>query len=170
MGYLKKAKCYLSGPIEFDSGPNWRISVKMNLKQRFKIEIVDPNADPKQGDVVKMVAARDKGDKKAIQKIMKTFVRKDLCCVDRADFLIVNLPHGVATAGTHCELNQSNDRKKPTLLVCEKGACWNPFWYFGYIPLEYIFGSWEELYQYLEKVDAGECMDDDRWAWVYKLL
>jgi hypothetical protein len=59
---------------------------------------------------------------------------------------------------------------KPTLLVCELGAHMIPSWLIGFIPLRYLFGSWDELYRYLQEVDEGKHMADNRWAYVYKLI
>jgi len=170
MGYLANTRCYLSGPIENDSGPNWRVEIKKVLTEELGVRVFDPNADPKQQFKPALDEARNNGDRETMREIARSFVRKDLSLVDRCDFFIANLPYGVATAGTHHEITQSNDRKKPTLLHCSKGWEWNPLWYFGFVPLDYFFGSWDGVAEYLRKVDRGECSEDDRWHFVMGLI
>jgi nucleoside 2-deoxyribosyltransferase len=76
--------------------------------------------------------AQSEKDTDTIAKIAKSFVRKDLCLVDRADFLIAYLPNKIPTTGTNHEIINSNNAKKPTLLVTDTGDITNiPLWYFG---------------------------------------
>lgn len=76
----------------------------------------------------------------------------------------------IATTGTIHEVINADLYHKPTLLVCEEGW-WNiPAWLLGFIPTQYWFSSWAELYCYLEKVDNGECQSDDRWHLTYKII
>ena len=37
MGYLKGKRVYLSGPIEYGTGPNWRIEPSKNLRDQFEL-------------------------------------------------------------------------------------------------------------------------------------
>lgn len=170
-GYLKNARAYLSAPIEADDGKiDWRAGPKAILRGEFKIDLFDPNADPKQQWANQMRIAKEAESYDEVENICKKFVRKDLCIVDRSDFLMAYLPKGVPTTGTVHEIINSNNAKKPTLLVCPQGKKYIPAWYFGFIPHNNMFGSWEELYRYLREVDNGAHMDDDRWAYVYKLI
>jgi hypothetical protein len=74
----------------------------------------------------------------------------------------------VPTTGTTHEIINSDLYKKPTLLVCERGKEWIPMWFYGFIDHKrYMFGSWDELYAYLEDVNAGKHKDDDRWSYCY---
>ena len=170
MTYLNRKHCYLGGPIENDSGPDWRPAIKEVLLNRFGIEVFDPACDPKQQFVPEMLAARNACDFKTMRKHAKQFVRKDLCVVDRSDFIITRLPKGVPTTGSIHEIIDANDRKKPVLLVCPEGKQHLPFWLYGFIRLKYMFGSFDELYAYLDKVHHGKCKKDDRWAFVYGLI
>ena len=170
-GYLRNARCYLSGPIENDdSGWDWRIAPKTILKEEFKIDLFDPASDPKQQWAGVMKEAKEAEDYAKVEEIGKKFVRKDLCIVDRSDFLIAYLPKNIPTTGTVHEIINSNNAKKPTILICTQGKKYIPAWYFGFVPHMNMFGSWEELYHYLREVDNGAHMDDDRWAYVYKLI
>ena len=172
MSVLKGKRCYLSGPIENDSTPhhNWRTEPKRILTEEFGIDLFDPFADPKQQWVGDLYKARDECDYETITRIAKSFVRKDLCMVDRADFLISCLPYKVPTTGTHHEVINSSNAKKPTLLVCPDGKNKIPLWYYGFIPHEVMFGSWDELYEYLREVEAGKHRHNNRWAYVYGLI
>ncbi len=170
---LLGARCYLSGPIENDvtgSEHNWRDGPRIALRDRFGIALFDPFADPKQQWVPILTRARKERNHAVMREIAKRFVRKDLAMVDRADFVIAYVPYKVPTTGTHHEIIMSNDAKKPTLLVCPEGKEFAPLWYYGFIPPEVIFGSWEELYDYLEEVNKGQHADNDRWAFTYGLV
>jgi len=170
-GYLTGKRLYLSGPIEHGEDKiNWRIEPKNILQNEFGLVLFDPFDDPKQQWVPTLDVARANKDYATIQKIASAFVRKDLGAVDRSDILISCLPYKVPTTGSHHEIINSNDTKKPTLIVCPQGKEFIPIWYYGFIPLEFMFGSWEELYEYLRQVNAGLHKDNDRWAFVYELI
>jgi len=117
--YLKDRNVYLSGSIEHDDGKvDWRLEPKKVLKEEFGLNVFDPNADIKQNWVPAIKEAREKKDYETMTRISKNFVRKDLCLVDRADFLIAYLPYMGVTTGTHHEIINSVNSKKVSLLVC----------------------------------------------------
>jgi len=103
--------------------------------------------------------------------VSRCFVRKDLCMVDRADFVIAYLPQNVQTTGTVHEIINSNSAKKPTLLVTNADSKSGiPLWYFGFIPEEFIFAGWDSLYDYLTEVDEGKHKKNRRWNLVHGLI
>lgn len=170
MQFLKGKKAYLSGAIEFDADPNhnWRIEPTNVLATRFGIDVFDPFADPKQKWAPNLDKARKERDYVTIEQRAKSFVRKDLGKVDRQDFLIGYLPYKVPTTGTTHEIINSNNAKKPTLLVTDKGDIgYIPFWFFGFIPIEFMFPCWNALYDYLVEVDEGKHRANNRWSLVY---
>ena len=167
---LKGARCYLGGPIENSTDENWRPAVEQRLVEEFEINLFNPFDDPKQQWAPRLHEARIGRDYKTMRKIAKKFVRKDLAIVDRSDFIISCLPYKVPTTGSVHEVIESNVRKKPTLLVCPQGKEYLPYWYFGFIPDRYMFGSWDDLYEYLQDVNKGKCKRDDRWSFVYGLI
>lgn len=169
MGFLTNKKFYLSGPIEFGS-ENWREPIIEKLKNDFSIDVYDPFSDPKQQWVDKIIEAKAKHDYQAIQDIAKKFVRKDLGMVDRSDGLIAYLPYKVPTTGTHHEIINSINSKKPTLLVCPQGKENVPVWYYGISKIQHMFGSWDELFVFLKEVNEGHHQDDDKWSFVYDLV
>ena len=171
MSILKNTRLYISGPIEHGiSGFNWRTEPIKVFTQEFHMDVFDPFDDPKQQWTSSLSEAREKKDYDTMRNICKAFVRKDLAIVDRCDCLIGYLPKGVCTTGTHHEIINSSNAKKPTLLVCPEGKECVPLWYFGFINHNSMFGSWEDLYVYLREVNAGLHKDNDRWSFTYELI
>lgn len=169
-GYLKNRRFYLGGPIEYGLKTDWRSEPKRILTEEFGIDVFDPFSDPKQQWTTKLLEAKETEDWEMVTRIAKRFVHKDLTIVDRMDAIIAFLPYKVPTTGTVHEIINADERKKPTLLVCLEGKKFINAWYFGIVRHEYMFGSWESLYDYLREVDAGRCMDDERWDLVYGLI
>ena len=171
MGYLAKKRCYLSAPIEYAEGvdPNWRKNVVDTLRNEYSISLFDPSDDPKQKKTIEITKAKEEKDYGKIKEIATSFVHKDLCMVDRSDFIIAYLPHRIPTTGTHHEIITSSNAKKPTLLVSDDKRN-IPVWYYGFIPLEFMFSGWEELFKYLNEVDSGCKQKHCRWSFVYDLI
>lgn len=170
---LQGKRVYLSGPIEHGSEANWRIAPKKILIEEFGVELLDPFADEKQKWTTALYEAQKKSDFPTMRKIASGFVRKDLCWVDRCDFLIAYLPYKVPTTGTHHEIINGNNAKKPTLLICPEGKQYVPLWYYGFVGEkddDYMFDSWDELYEYLRQVNNWEHTENDEWAYTYGLI
>jgi nucleoside 2-deoxyribosyltransferase len=167
MGVLEGKRTYIAGPIEFDNTFDWRTPLKEFLTHQLKIQVFDPLADSKQSAQPELLAARDRKDYEAMRSIAKVFVEKDLGIIDRMDFIISHVPHKVPTTGTVHEIVVASNAKKPTLLVCPQGKHMAGLWYFGFIPHQHIFGSWNELKDYLLEVDQKKHLDDRRWRFVY---
>lgn len=164
MNHLRNKRVYLSGAIEFgEKNHNWRIEPIKVMSDRFGINVFDPFSDPKQQWLENLNEARVNKDYVKIKKIAKNFVRKDLCMVDRSDFLVAFMPYKVPTTGTIHEIVNSNEAKKPTLIVCPQGRENAPLWLWGILPEQYFFSSWEDLYEYLHEVTQGLHYNDDRW-------
>lgn len=163
---LKNKHFYLSGPIEFNQG-DWREKPKSVLEKEFEINVFDPYVDPKQQWKDEIDKAKNGGDYEKIAKIAKSFFMKDMNMVQKCDALIAYLPYKVPTIGTHHEIIKNFEFNKPTLLICPEGVKFLPIWYFGFIPLEYMFGSWESLFYYLKEINSGEQhLDDIRWDFI----
>jgi nucleoside 2-deoxyribosyltransferase len=166
--FLNGKRAYLSGPIEHGEGENWRVGPCQFLTDKLGVDLFDPFSDPKQQWVHALKEAQKNKDYELIVKISKSFVRKDLCLVDRSDFIIAYLPHKIPTTGTHHEIINSNNAKKPTLLVTNCGdISYLPLWYFGFIPVEFMFPTWDKLYSYLEEVNEGKHQHNNRWSYIY---
>lgn len=168
---LENATVYLSGPIQFDIDEDWRSEPRKYLLEEFKINVFDPFLDPKQQWTKILEKACQEENYEQITKVSKSFVRKDLCMVDRADIVIAYLPYKVPTSGTVHEIINSNNSKKPTLLVTNyKNITGIPLWYFGFIDKEFMFAGWESLYEYLREVNSGYHKKNDRWSYLYGLI
>lgn len=168
---LAGRKCYFGAPIQFvDSDSNWREPIKTVLRDRFEIDVFDPSKDPKQQWVPELNKAIETKNYLQMQKIARQFVKADLQRVDRADFVIASLPYKIPTVGTIEEIITSNKAKKPTLIVCPQGKEKISAWLFGTIKLQYLFGAWDDLYEYLEDVRNHKHTDDQRWSYVYGLI
>jgi len=166
--YLKNRRVYIAGPIEFaDHSKDWRGPVKQNLVDRFGLRVFDPIDDPKQEVRAKLNKAKEENDFETVSAIVHNFVRIDLSIVDRMDFLIAYLPHRLPTTGTVHEIVSANDAKKPVFIVCPQGKNKVPDWYFGFINHKFMFGHWENLYDYLIEVDEGRHKTNNRWTFVY---
>lgn len=171
MEHLKNKRAYLSGAIEFgDKNHNWRIDPIKIMTDKFGVNVFDPFSDPKQQWVDDLELARGNKDYSKIRKIAKNFVRKDLCMVDRSDFLVAYMPYKVPTTGTIHEIIVSNEAKKPTLIVSPQGKECAPIWLWGILPENYFFDSWDGLYNYLQEVTDGKHIDDDRWHFCCNLI
>lgn len=172
MNYLGNARVYLSGPIESDKSKiNWRTEPIKELINKFKLNVFDPFQDPKQQWAPILNKAKKEKNYKKVKKIAKSFVKKDLCMVDRSDFLIAYIPYGVCTTGTVHEIINSVNSKKPTLLVTNKNSIsYLPSWYFGFIDVKFMFSGWGNLYKYLKEVNDGKHKKEDKWSFVYGLI
>lgn len=171
MGFLAGKRAYLGGPIQFDSGSDWREEPKKVLTTKFGIDLFDPLADPKQQWVPVLQKAQEDRDYDTIIRISHQFVSKDLGRVDRSDFIISYLPYKVPTTGTVHEIINSNNAKKPTLLVTNsEDIAYIPLWYFGFIPPEFMFAGWAALFDYLQEVDEGKHTHNKRWNYTYGLI
>lgn len=169
--YLSGKRCYLSGPIQYDeTGLNWRVEPTRVLTEEFGIDVFDPFADPKQQWLPVLKKAQEEKDYETMRDVARRFVRKDLAEVDHSHMLIACLPHKVPTTGTHHEIINANDRKKPTLLVCPQGKEKVPLWYYGFIQPQFMFGSWEDLYAYLREINDGKHKENNRLLRIYDLV
>jgi len=169
---LLGTECYLSGPIEHedDNLPDWRPPVIKTLTERFGINVHDPAHDEKQQRAAKLETAIEAGDFDTAEQIATCFVKKDLAIIDRCDFLVVYNPYKVPTTGTPCEVHHAVQIKKPVMIVCPEGKKNVSRWYMGYLRHRYLFGSWGDLYEYLDGVDRYKEYKNHRWWVVYGLV
>lgn len=170
MNYLKNKLVYLSGAIEADNSLiNWRIPVIERL-EKFGLKVFDPNSDPKQNRASELYKAKQNKDFDKVAEIAKGFCRKDLNLVDKSDIVVVRARHDIPSVGTWHECFTAWDNKKIVLLVNEEGIDKISSWLFAFIPVKYMFGSWQDLYDYLDLVDKGYMSHDFRFATLYNLI
>jgi hypothetical protein len=163
---------YLSSPIEFSYSldDNWRESVTDTLTKKFQINVFDPFADEKQKQTTYIEKALEVEDFDEVERITTRFVKKDFGVIDRCDFLIAYNPRGIPSTGIPCEVHHALQIKKPVMIVCPQGKKFAALWYFGNMRHQYIFGHWNDLYQYLQEVDSYQHRDNHRWWYVYKMI
>lgn len=171
MEKLKGMKVYLSGAMDRvpDGGVGWRSSIS-SIMMKMGIGVLNPCDKPmkfvEENENTRQEIWDAKNDKDFVKarKIMKPICYSDLRMVDVADFLIVYLDVDVHYAGTYHELALGIMQKKPTLIMCEQGKSRIPNWWWGVIPHELFFSTWDELLSYLKSVNKGENVDDlGRW-------
>ena len=155
---FKNTTVYLSGPIEFNR-ENWRPGIKVRLEEECGMTVLDPGSDPKQQWLPEIEKAKRERSFGTMKRVAHDFFRRDLDMVGKSDMLVGYLPYAVPTVGTHHEIIESWRTMKPTLLVCPEGVDKIPVWYFGFIPLDHMFGSWDDMFGYLAKVASGEEYD-----------
>jgi len=172
MRALKGSKVYLSGPIENEdmNKADWRPPVIKVLSERFGIKVHDPSTDEKQGRAPLLVKALEDERYDDAEAVARLFVKKDFTLIGQSNFLIAYAPKGIVTTGTPCEVHYAVNDKKPVMVVCPEGKKYAPRWYFGNIRHRYIFGSWDDLYEYLQEVDEGEHKGNHRWWYVYDMI
>jgi nucleoside 2-deoxyribosyltransferase len=160
---LYRTKCYLAGNIENAHSPgSWREKTKTELADTG-IVFFDPlkkpfmdsvNEDKEHMD--KLAKLRTSGDFDELSKIMRKIRVEDLSLVDRADFLIASISAKTASWGTAEEVFWANRMKKPIYLVVAEGRKACPFWIFGTLPANQIFGSIDDVIAEIKKIDSGE--------------
>lgn len=181
MNILSKTKTYLIGPMQYAEGRTWREDISGFLKS-INITIFDPYKKPfinapdedeethnwmcnlmKKGDEPLDYYSKDDGYD-VVAEHMKQVRSFDLSMVDRADFIICYLNPDVPTFGTMEELSWAARCKKPTFIVIEGGKVGTPFWVMGMFPHKYIYNSFDEVMDTIEKIDSGEVkINSDRW-------
>jgi uncharacterized membrane protein len=155
-----------------DAGEGWRRDICFKLRH-LGINWLDPTRKPI--DIGKEDAESRKrrgenkraGDWPALVAEMKPIRCVDLRMVDVCDFVIVYLDLDVHACGTYEEVFLANRQKKPVLFVVEQGKHAAPDWLFGAFPSEYFFSSWDELYDYLEKIAGDVTYKDTNGRWYF---
>jgi len=177
MGHLQDKSVYLGGAISncplLKQGINWRPPVIQELETRFGLNVFDPLSDPKQQFVDDVKRAQQNKDEHALRMVATGFVQKDLQKVARCDFTIHKIVTNVDSPGSTDEIMfASRQLKNPTLIVCEEGRFNLSTWYWGCINPEFLFSSWDELYDYLAEVDDPNfsCGMSRRWNMVREII
>lgn len=172
MGYLSKKITYLAGPMHAaaDDGILWRETITPILTNRFDLIVSDPS---KRTDFNGKIETKD--DKqyfktliknKEFQKLKEVFypiVRKDLKEVDKADIIVVYYNPGLHMFGSIHEMIIASNQKKPILVKYDEDKLdeVNP-WLFTLIKSNWAFSNWEDMFDYLNKIDQGQ-LDTSHW-------
>ena len=172
---LKGLRCYLAGPIDHadDDGVGWRKDMGNWLKKQGVI-VFDPCNKPVsyqkykeiEEEKVKMMALKSNGRFFELAKRMKEIVHIDLRMVDISDMVIVYLDPKIQMFGTIHELLNSLHQRKPTLVVVEGGRGEASNWLFGIMDFNFMFDSFDDLYEFLALIDTG-AIEADLSRWVF---
>ena len=169
---LYGSRVYLSGAMEraLDVGEGWRNRITPYL-DRLGIVVLNPCKKPI--DMVFKIEDREyreglrmDGDFETLNKEVRILRAVDLRLVDISDFLIVYLDNEVSSCGTWEEIVTANRQKKPVLIHCKQGKERIPDWLWGMLPHQFIFGSWDDLFEYLRQVNIADEIDNMR-RWMF---
>ena len=159
---LTGMRTYLAGAMDrvADGGVGWRNRISPMLKS-MGVTVLNPCDKPVEvgiddrqtrGEIERLKSSRQ------YDKIRKTYgvIRTlDLRCVDISDFIIASIDINVHACGTYEEVSVANSQKKPVLIWCQQGKENAPNWLFFMLPHQHIFGSLDELLEYLANVHSG---------------
>jgi hypothetical protein len=158
---LKGMRTYLIGAMDRvkDGGIQWRQRITPHLKQ-MNIKVLDPCDQPihstKQEEESRQWIDhyKETGQYSKIRKTYGSIRNADLRCVDVSDFLIAHIDLDVHACGTYEEIVTANGQKKPILIWCEQGKNKAPNWLFFMLDHEQIFGSMQEIIDYLQYINT----------------
>jgi len=152
---------YLPGPIDnaADLGVGWRQNIKNNLDS-LDLIFLDPCDKPMLAECAcedlenheLRREMKENGDFESLAKDMRLIRCIDLRLADLCDFAVVHLDMDVYSTGTHEEVSLLNRRKGPILIHVEQGKTSLPDWYWGTVPRQHVFGTWESLFGYIYSV------------------
>lgn len=169
-GLLDGASCYLCGPIKgpVDDGVIWRKEITPRL-ENFGVQVVDPcqkgdDLGETLDDKAYFTSIIQSEDWERLKIEFWPVVRWDLKKVDRADFIVFNYDAKVQTIGSIHELVVAQFEKKPILLKYDRAQLdvFNP-WIAVLIKKNHFFHDWDQMFEYLEKVDSGN-IDTSYWV------
>lgn len=162
--YLTGKDVYLAGPMFAckDDGVGWRDLITPRLINDYGLHVEDPTKKTADG-------LGEVGDDKALFKKLiakKQFkivrekfwpiVRKDLRCVDKADFLILLYDPNVHMFGTIHEWVAAHSQKKPILMKYnEEHLDTFNVWATTLVKPEWMFTEWDDMFDYLDLVRDG---------------
>ncbi len=174
-GRLNNHRVYLAGPIDHasDDGVGWREELTPYL-EKMGLTILDPTDKP-----VSQCRYNEIGDEKLhIQKLVnlkrwdelrtmaKEIVLVDLRMVEVSDFMIAYIDKDIHICGTYDEIFESLRRRKPTLIVHKGGKSQMSMWLRGKMNHNFVFDTFDELYDYLEALHDGT-VEPDYTRWVF---
>ena len=172
-GKLNGSKVYLIGSVDrvdIETAKKWRVEVSTTLS-KLGVKSYDPCNKPTQyAQEINIRQQREQlieeENYTALSELMRPICRYDLRMLDKSDFMIVYVDVDVHIAGSYHELAWALLRRKPTLVVVKQGKKNCPYWWFGVMPHEHIFSSFDEMYEYLCGVNSG-VFDSKHWKFFY---
>jgi nucleoside 2-deoxyribosyltransferase len=164
MNYLSGKSVYLAGPMFAcaDDGAAWRTLITPRLLA-YGVSVENPvtktlpnGMGEVEDDKKKFVDLIKAGKFLKLKKIFKPIGRKDLRCVDKADFIIAYYTSHVHMFGTIHELVLASQQSKPILLFidkkCMEDGTLNP-WLSVITKPSCWFTDWDVLFNHLDNVN-----------------
>jgi hypothetical protein len=147
-------------------GIAWREQITPLLHERGII-VLDPTKKPlpsaqDETSREERLAWIEAGRYDKVAAFMREVRGQDLRMVNIADFLIIRIDPSVHMCGSYEEVAIANHEKKPILVWTYGGKEHTPWWIFGQVPEEMIFGSLDDLLGYLDFVDSAPHVDTHR--------
>ncbi len=174
MNRLFYNRVYLSGAVDnaLDFGIGWRQIVQQELAD-LDLIFMDPcnklmlfeHACENLENHEYRTELKKRGDFATVSQMMRTIRCNDLRMADLSDFAIAHLDTNVHTTGTHEEIVTLNRRKVPILTHVEQGKAALPDWYWGTLPHQIVFSTWDELFAYVRHVACGPSPIDTLGRW-----
>jgi len=169
MGLLNNTYVYLVGNLEWTSdGFLWREDVAERLS-KLGVRCFDPNKEhflnqPSENKETRefLRQKREEGDWDFVCSEMRGIVRRDLRYVDTANFIICHLEPEMPTFGTTWELCEAARQRKPILFHIDNKKQF-PMWFAGIFNMNLVFEQWDDLINYLKKIDSGELYADPKY-------
>lgn len=157
--------------VPSDDGTGWRDWITPKLKDEFNLIVEDPAKKTINGGLCEV-----KDDKKRFKELAKReeweelkdgfypIVRKDLRCVDKADFIIVVYNPTIHMFGTIHEIIEAAHQKKPILIRYDRDHLdhFNP-WLTCLVKPQWLFPTWDSMFEYLTKIDRGD-IETSHWG------
>ncbi len=168
---LAGTRAYLCGGMDRvkDGGVTWRRNITPKLEE-LGVVIFDPTNKPfydnKGDESDRHVRNRwlYAGEYEKMHDFMADVRGGDLRMVNHCDFVIIYIDTTTHLCGSYEEIAIANHEKKPILVVCKQLKAGAPWWLFGQLPHQHIFGSFVEMFEYLKGIDSGQIKDEtSRW-------
>ena len=175
MNKLEGKRYVLSGGIdrESDDGVVWRKYIREEcVKRGINIIPFDPCDKPNglgseigvEKTKVRELINNDKW--KEAKEYVKTFRHYDLRAIDWSDFVIVKIDINSHICGSYDEIFLAERELKPIFVIMGEGQTKYdiPTWLISFINEYEIFNNEDECIDYLEKINNGEMLLDERWV------
>lgn len=174
MGKLQGMRVYLAGPMDEcnDQGALWREALTPYL-HTLGLKVFNPLDKPiERGRELEMMERRRQckreGRYDELAAIMREISNVDLRMVDICDFLIAHQNKEIYSIGTLHEIALANSQKKPVLLHMQQGKHSVSDWWYGRLDHNEFFSTWEQLKEYLWKIDCEKIEPSKRWYFFNK--
>lgn len=169
MGKLNGMRCYLSGSMDesLDRGADWRKEITPKL-HTFGVGVFDPCDKPSQHQEdaefsSKINQLKKEGRYDEAKVLLKQIAGDDFRMVHESSFIILYVDKEVFIFGTPMETAWAVLERKPVLTIVKQGKSNVPNFLLALIPHQMIFSSFNEMFEYLERVDDGKEPELRRW-------